>query len=329
MTVALITGVTGQDGWYLAQQLREAGVEVWGMTRAGVLPPDLSFVRATPAADLRDGGSLERAIIAARPDEIYHLAAQTSVAASWADPVGAGDVTGLGTARLLEAVRRAAPQARIFVASSSEVFGEPAAAPQDEATAIAPISPYGAAKAYAQRLAILYRQRYGLFVAVGILFNHESPRRPASFVSRKIVGGAVAVARGETSELRLGNLDAQRDWGYAADHVRAMRLILAHTEPDDFVVATGEAHSVADWCERAFARVGLDWRAHVVVDAAFWRPEGPVPMVGDAAKARRLLGWAPSVGFAGLVDLMMDAELAGTADRPELHRGSASATEGG
>ena len=309
MTVALVTGITGQDGPYLAAHLRDHGAEVWALSRTGGALPDLPFVHPTPPADLLDQASLDRAVAAARPDEVYHLAARSSVGESWTDPVGTGDATGLGTARLLEAVRRAAPDARVFLASSSEVFGEPDRAPQDETFPIRPVSPYGAAKAYAHHLARIYRRRHGLFVAVGILYNHESPLRPPSFVTRKITQGAVAIARGEQTELRLGNLDAQRDWGFAGDYVQAMRLMLQTDDPDEFVVATGQIHTVRDWCERAFERVGLDYRDHVVTDDAFWRPLEPVPLVGDPTKAHRRLGWSPTVHFPELVDLLVDADL--------------------
>lgn len=315
MPVALITGVAGQDGRYLAELLHADGVEVWGTTRSGAVPADVPFVRPL-VADLRDQASLERALAAAAPDEIYHLAARSSVAASWLDPVATGDATGLGTARLLAAVRRAAPASRVFVASSSEVFGEPDRAPQDETTPHRPTSPYGAAKAYAHHLAEIYRRRHDLFVAIGILFGHESPRRPPAFVARKISRGAVAIARGEQTELRLGNLEARRDWGFAGDYARAMPLILRYGAPADFVVATGRAHSVEEFCARAFARLGLDHRRYVVADAALWRPTGPVPLVGDAAKARRLLGWSPTVSFPDLVDLLVDADLGSTNRHP-------------
>lgn len=264
----------------------------------------------TPAADLRDGPSLERAVAAAHPDQVYHLAAQSSVAASWDDPVHTGDVTGLGTARLLDAARHSAPAARVVVASSLEVFGEPERAPQNEFTPIHPASAYGAAKAYGHHLAHAYRQHAGFFVAVAILGNHESPHRPIAFVSRKIVRGAVTIARGDARELRLGNLDARRDWGFAADYVRAFASMARHWEADDFVVANGETRSVSDWCRLAFGWLGIDWREHVVTDSRFRRPEGRVPRVGDAAKARCLLGWCPSVGFEALVEMMIEAELA-------------------
>src|SRR5215208_1826076 len=270
--VAFITGITGQDGYYLARHLHQLGAEVWGTSRAAILPQELNFARLVPIADYTDQKRLERAIAAANPDEIYHLAAQSSVAASWEDPVATIDITGLGTLRLLEAVRSVAPTARVFVASSSEIFGDPVRAPQDEQTAIRPTSPYGAAKVFAHHVAAIYRRRYDFFIAIGILYNHESPRRARSFVTQKIVQGAVAIARGQQAELRLGNLDALRDWGFADDYVRAMHLMLQQPEPGDYVVATGETHSVRDWCKFAFARVGLDYREYVVRDQQFWRP---------------------------------------------------------
>jgi GDPmannose 4,6-dehydratase len=307
---SLITGATGQDGFYLATLLRDEGHEVWAATRRGGGVPDLPWVQPAPPIDLRDGASLDAAVAAAAPDEVYHLAAQTSVGQSWDEPIETGDATGLGAARVLEAVRRQAPAARVFLASSSEIFGEPERSPQNEATPIRPVSPYAVAKAYAHQMAHLYRARHGLFVAVGILYNHESPRRPPSFVSRKITNGAVAIARGAATELRLGNLEAIRDWGFAGDTVRAMRLMLLADEPDNFVVATGVAHSVRDWCEAAFRRVGLDYRDYVVSDPAFWRPEGPVPLVGDARRAREILGWRPTVDFDDLVGMLVEADLA-------------------
>jgi GDPmannose 4,6-dehydratase len=308
MVVALITGITGQDGFYLANLLRGEGDEVWGLTRRGTLPPDLAFVRSTPPGDVRDQASIERAIKVTAPDEIYHLAAQSSVAESWSDSTHTGEVTGLGTARLLDAVGQIAPKARIFLASSSEIFGLPDSAPQNESTPIRPVSPYGAAKAYSHHLASVYR-RHGLYVAAGILYNHESPRRPKSFVTRKITQGAVSIARGDRSELRLGNLEARRDWGFAGDYVRAMRLMLQQPEPGDYVVATGETHSVRDFCETAFARVGLDYQAYVVSDPAYWRPAEPIPLVGDFSRAQNTLGWAPSVSFDELVNLLVAADL--------------------
>jgi GDPmannose 4,6-dehydratase len=307
--VAFITGITGQDGYYLARHLHQLGAEVWGTSRAGTLPQELDFARLVPIADYTDQKCLERAIAAAKPDEIYHLAAQSSVAASWEDPVETIDITGLGTLRLLEAVRSVAPTARVFVASSSEIFGDSVRAPQDEQTAIRPTWPYGAAKALAHLVAAIYRQRYEFFIAIGILYNHESPRRARSFVTQKIVQGAVAIARGQQAELRLGNLDALRDWGFADDYVRAMHLMLQQPEPGDYVVATGETHSVRDWCKFAFARVGLDYREYVVSDQQFWRPAEAVPLVGDPTKARQVLGWSVTTSLSDLVTIMVEAEL--------------------
>ena len=307
--VALITGITGQDGYYLARLLHECGVEVWGTTRSATAPDDLHFARVVQIADFTDQQRLEQAIAASNPDEIYHLAAQSSVAASWDEPVATGDITGLGTLRLLEAVRNVAPAARVFIASSSEVFGTPAHAPQNELTAIRPTSPYGAAKAFAHHVAAMYRQRYDHFIAIGILYNHESPRRPSSFVTRKIVQGAVAIARGHQSELRLGNLDARRDWGFAGDYVRAMRLMLQQPTPGDYVIATGETHAVRDWCEIAFGHVGLDYRQYVISDRRFWRPAEEVPLVGNIAKAKDELGWSPTTAFDDLVTSMVQAEI--------------------
>jgi GDPmannose 4,6-dehydratase len=307
--VAFITGITGQDGYYLARHLHQLGTEVWGTSRAAILPQELDFARLVPIADYTDQKRLERAIAAAKPDEIYHLAAQSSVAASWEDPVATIDITGLGTLRLLEAVRSVAPTARVFVASSSEIFGDPVRAPQDEQTVIRPTSPYGAAKAFAHHVAAIYRQRYDFFIAVGILFNHESPRRARSFVTQKIVQGAVAIARGQQVELHLGNLDALRDWGFAGDYVRAMHLMLQQPEPGDYVVATGETHSVRDWCKFAFARIGLDYREYVVRDQQFWRPAEAVPLMGDPTKARQVLGWSATTSLSDLVAIMVEAEL--------------------
>jgi len=307
--VAFITGITGQDGYYLARHLHQLGAEVWGTSRAAILPQELNFARLVPIADYTDQKRLERAIAAANPDEIYHLAAQSSVAASWEDPVATIDITGLGTLRLLEAVRSVAPTARVFVASSSEIFGDPVRAPQDEQTAIRPTSPYGAAKAFAHHVAAIYRRRYDFFIAIGILYNHESPRRARSFVTQKIVQGAVAIARGQQAELRLGNLDALRDWGFAGDYVRAMHLMLQQPFPGDYVVATGETHSVRDWCKFAFARVGLDYREYVVRDQQFWRPAEAVPLVGDPTKARQVLGWSVTTSLSDLVTIMVEAEL--------------------
>lgn len=310
MTTSLITGISGQDGPYLAAHLHEHGRVIWGASRTGQIPAALPFVRPCSPMTLEDAASVDRAIALVQPDEVYHLAAQSSVAASWADPTGAGDATGLGAVRMLEAVRRHAPSARLFIAASSEIFGTPTIAPQDESTPIAPVSPYGAAKAYAMHVARSYRQNYGLFVSVGILYNHESPLRPYHYVTQKIAQGAASIARGEQTELRLGNLESRRDWGFAGDYVRAMRLMLEQPEPSDFVVATGQTHSVGDFCQAAFDAVGLDWRQHVVSDPAFIRPGEPYNLVGDASKARRVLGWEPLVRFEELVHMMVGPERA-------------------
>lgn len=301
---SLITGISGQDGWYLAQYLHGLGEDIVGVSRTGAAIDDLPFVQMAPM-DLADTESVRRAIATSEATTVYHLAAQSSVGISWDDPVGTGDITGLGTARVLDAVRLVAPQTRVFIASSSEVFGDPEQSPQDEATAIRPVSPYGASKAYALHLARIYRRRHGLFVGVGLLFNHESPRRPPGFVTRKITSGAVAIAAGRATELRLGNLDAIRDWGAAVDFVQAMHAIVTHDEPDDFVIATGKPHSVRDWCQSAFALVGLDYRQYVVCDPAFWRPAEETPLVGNPAKANAVLNWRSTTDLQSLVASMI------------------------
>jgi GDPmannose 4,6-dehydratase len=283
MSTALITGISGQDGFYLARHLANDGMTVWGLSRSGAIPDVLPEVRAAPAADLRDADNLRRAVAAVQPDEIYHLAALTSVIDSWQQVETTIDVTATGTARLLEAIRQEAPRARVFLASSSEIFGTPDHAPQTEATPIRPVTPYGAAKACAYHLGCIYRDHHDIHVAIGILYNHESPRRPPSFVSRKITAGVAAIAAGSSEPLNLGNLNNRRDWTAAEDTVRAMPLILRHPEPRQWIVASGETHTVRDWCEIAFAHVGHDWREHVTSDLTFWRPEHEVPRVGDSS----------------------------------------------
>jgi GDPmannose 4,6-dehydratase len=309
MSVALVTGITGQDGYYLARLLANDGMTVWGLSRNGTIPADLPDVRAAPAADLGDADSLRRAISAVRPDEIYHLAALTSVVFSWKLVQATIDVTAAGTARLLEAIRLEAPRARVFLASSAEIFGTPDRAPQTEATPIRPITPYGAAKACAYHLGRMYRDRHGMHVAIGILYNHESPRRLPSFVSRKITAAAAAIAAGSPEPLMLGNLDNRRDWTAAEDTVRAMPLILRYSEPRAWIVASGETHTVRDWCEIAFAHIGRDWREHVASDPAFWRAEEEVPRVGDSTPLMEAVGWCPERSFADLVTSMVDADL--------------------
>ena len=312
---ALITGITGQDGSYLAELLLEKGYQVWGMVRRSStetsgridhIKDRISFLQA----DLLDQASLTKAMEAAAPDEIYNLAAQSFVPTSWAQPTLTGQFTGLGVSRLLEAMRQVAPRARFYQASSSEMFGKVREVPQNELTPFHPRSPYAVAKTYGHHITVNYRESYGLFAVSGILFNHESPRRGLEFVTRKISHGVAAIKAGRATELRLGNLDAQRDWGYAGDYVRAMWLMMQHGEPDDFVVATGENHSVREFVEIAFAHAGLDWEQYVRLDERFLRPAEVDHLRGDASKAQRLLGWEPTVSFPGLVRMMVDADLA-------------------
>ncbi len=312
---ALITGITGQDGSYLAELLLEQGYEVWGMVRRSStetseridhIKDRVTFLQA----DLLDQASLTKAVEAAAPDEIYNLAAQSFVPTSWAQPTLTGQFTGLGVSRVLEAMRQVAPKARFYQASSSEMFGKVREEPQNELTPFHPRSPYAVAKTYGHHITVNYRESYGLFAVSGILFNHESPRRGLEFVTRKISHGVAAIKTGRARELLLGNLDAQRDWGYAGDYVRAMWLMMQHDQPDDFVVATGENHSVREFVEIAFAHAGLEWERYVRQDERFLRPAEVDHLRGDAAKARRVLGWAPTVTFPELVRMMVDADLA-------------------
>jgi GDPmannose 4,6-dehydratase len=309
---ALVTGLTGQDGTYLAELLLERGYHVCGLVRPGArpLPPALQNAVELHAADLLDGPALATVLRRVRPDEVYHLAAVTFVPASVSDPLAVYEFNVLSAARLLEAVRSACPEARYFQAGSSEVFGDAASSPQNEDTPFRPRSPYGAAKAAAQQLVCAYRAAYGLFACTGILFNHESPRRGPEFVTRKITRGAARIRLGLDRELRLGSLDARRDWGYAGDHVRAMWLMLQQDRPDDYVIGTGEAHTVEEFVSAAFGQIGLDWREYVTVDPAFVRPPEKVQLVADASRARRRLGWRPEVSFTELVQRMVDADLA-------------------
>jgi GDPmannose 4,6-dehydratase len=311
---ALITGITGQDGSYLAELLLEQGYEVFGLVRRSSSPrleriahleDRLELLRG----DLLDPSSLVAAVAAARPDEVYNLAAQSFVPTSWQEPVLTAEFTGLGVTRLLEALRQAAPEARFYQASSSEIFGQVAQSPQDEHTPFWPRSPYGVAKLYGHWITVNYRESYGLFACCGILFNHESPRRGEEFVTRKITRAAARIARGLERELVLGNLAARRDWGFAGDYVRAMWLMLQRDDPRDYVIASGETHSVAEFCERAFAEVGLDWREHVRSDERFLRPAEIDRLVGDARRAREELGWRPQMDFAELVAHMVRADV--------------------
>jgi GDPmannose 4,6-dehydratase len=311
---ALITGITGQDGSYLADLLLEKGYEVHGMVRArGEHPPDRPPVRdevVLHTGDLLDEGSLTRVLSECLPDEVYNLAGTSFVAASWSDPVRAAESTAAAVARLLESVRRVVPEARFYQASSSEIFGLASSAPQDEDTPVRPRTPYGAAKAYGHFLTVTYRESRDLFATSGILYNHESPRRGLEFVTRKVTHGAAAIKLDLASELALGNLDAERDWGYAKDYVLAMWLMLQQDEPEDYVVATGVAHSVRELVNCAFGCAGLDPERYVRRDERFVRPAELVNLVGDASKARERLGWQPSVSFDELVQLMVDADLA-------------------
>lgn len=315
---AFITGISGQDGTLLARRLHAEGAEVHGLVRAD---DDLGTVRAAlPAGthlhvgDLTGTAALAALVGDVRPDEVYNLGGISSVAFSWQEPVLTGAVSGLGAVAVYEAAHRAQEASgrpvRVVQASSAEIFGEPDRSPQDERAAIRPVSPYGAAKAYAHLMAAAYRRR-GLGVSTVVLYNHESPLRPSTFVTRKITSAAARIAHEGGGTLALGNLDARRDWGWAPDYVDAMVRVARHDVADDWVVATGRSHTVADFVAAAFARVGIaDWRAHVVVDPAFVRPADPSEIVGDASRLRRELGWAPTVGFEELVGRMVDHDVA-------------------
>jgi GDPmannose 4,6-dehydratase len=312
---ALITGITGQDGSYLAELLLEKGYRVVGMTRRSSTASDerIAHIRdriEIVQGDLLDQASLVEALRTVAPAEVYNLAAQSFVPTSWNQPVLTGEFTALGVTRVLEAIRQVDLGIRFYQASSSEMFGKVREVPQTEATPFHPRSPYGVAKAYGHYLTVNYRESYGLFAVSGILFNHESPRRGLEFVTRKVTDGAARISLGLASELRMGNLEAQRDWGYAGDYVRAMWAMLQQDEPSDFVVATGVAHSVREVCEVAFARVGLDHERHVVADPGFYRPAEVDHLLGDAGRARAILGWTPEVSFRELIEMMVDADLA-------------------
>ncbi len=321
MPKALITGITGQDGSYLAELLLGKGYEVVGMVRR---TSHHSYERIEHlldrveivAADLLDQHSLTVVLQDTRPDEVYNLAAQSYVPTSWSQPVLTGEFTALGVTRILEAIRLVHPSARFYQASSSEMFGKVAETPQRETTAFYPRSPYGVAKVYGHWITVNYRESYGLYAVSGILFNHESPRRGIEFVTRKVTDGVARIKLGLASELRLGNLDARRDWGYAGDYVDAMWRMLQRERPQDYVVGSGETHSVRELVELAFAHVGLDYRKHVVSDPRYYRPAEVDLLLADPGKARRELGWAPTVGFAELVAKMVDADMARMTARP-------------
>ena len=311
---ALITGIAGQDGSYLAELLVSDGYDVTGLVRppAGRPLPNLAAVRDSirlVEGDLLDAASLHRAVASVRPDELYHLAAPTLVPASWDDPTETVAAIATATATLLAAARATDPGMRMWVAASSEVFGDAGETPQHEGSPMRPRTPYGVAKLAAHGLAGAMRECHGMFVCSGIAYNHESPRRPERFLSRKVARGAAAISLGRQDELVLGDLDAVRDWSHAADAVRAMRLALAHDEPGDYVVASGVGRTVADLVRTAFAHVGLDPDAHVRVDPALVRPPEPTPLVGDPSRARRVLGWSAERSFDEMVAEMVDADL--------------------
>jgi len=311
---ALITGITGQDGSYLAELLLAEGYEVFGLTRRlsasnyWRIEHLLDRITLIPG-DLLDQLSLIRALERAQPHELYNLAAMSFVPASWDQPMLTGEFNSQGVTRVLEAVRVVDPKIRVYQASSSEMYGKVREIPQTELTPFYPRSPYGVSKVFAHYITVNYRESYDLFAVSGILFNHESPRRGLEFVTRKVTDGVARIKAGLTQQLGLGNLDAQRDWGFAGDYVRAMWMMLQQDEPDDFVIATGESHSVRQLVEIAFTHAGLDWQQHVVLDPAFIRPAEVDHLIGDASKARTRLGWAPTVDFAGLVTMMVDADL--------------------
>ena len=312
---ALITGITGQDGSYLAELLLDHGYEVIGVVRRS---STVNFERIAHIqdrltlvpGDLLDQGSLVSIVAEHRPGEVYNLAAQSFVLTSFSQPVLTGDVTALGTVRLLEAIRHVDPDIRFYQASSSEMFGKVAEVPQTESTPFHPRSPYGVAKAYAHWITVNYRESYDMFATSGILFNHGSPRRGLEFVERKVSNGVARIKLGLDRELRLGNLDARRDWGSAADYVEAMRRMLQLDEPGNFVVASGETHSIRELCEVAFGHVGLDWTDHVVQDKRYYRPAEVDLLIGDPSLAHKILDWQPSTTFEDLVCTMVDADLA-------------------
>ncbi len=314
MPKALITGVTGQDGSYLAELLLAKGYEVVGVVRR---TSHHSYERIehlldrieVVAADLLDQHSLTVVLQDTRPDEVYNLAAQSYVPTSWTQPVLTGEFTALGVTRILEAVRLVHPSAKFYQASSSEMFGRVTETPQRETTSFYPRSPYGVAKVYGHWITVNYRESYDLFAVSGILFNHESPRRGIEFVTRKVTDGVARIKLGLARELRLGNLDARRDWGFAGDYVDAMWRMLQQPEPRDYVIGTGQTHSVRELVESAFSHVGLDWRKHVTTDPKYMRPAEVDLLQADPSKARKELGWSPKVGFAELVAMMVDADL--------------------
>ncbi len=318
---ALITGITGQDGSYLAEFLLEKGYEVYGMVRRTStvryeriqhIQSQLNIIQG----DMGDLSSLITAISTIEPDEVYNLAAQSFVPTSWNQPVFTGDITGLGVTRMLDAIRTVNPKIRFYQASSSEMFGKVQEVPQKETTPFYPRSPYGVAKVYGHWITINYRESYDMFACSGILFNHESPRRGMEFVTRKVTYHAAKIKLGLAKEIRIGNTDAKRDWGFAGDYIRAMWLMLQQEEPDDYVVATGETYSVERLLEVAFEHVGLNWKDYAVQDPRFMRPAEVDLLVGDPSKAKEKLGWEPEVSFEQLIGMMVDSDLQKLTDDP-------------
>jgi GDPmannose 4,6-dehydratase len=312
---ALITGITGQDGSYLAEFLLSKGYEVGGVIRRASTEGHERITHLMDKvemhqADLLDQSSLATAIDEFQPTEIYNLAAQSFVPTSWKQPVLTAEFTGVAVTRVLEAMRSVKSDARIYQASSSEMYGRVLEVPQSETTPFYPRSPYGVAKVYGHYITVNYRESYDMFAVSGILFNHESPRRGLEFVTRKISNGVARIKLGLDTELHLGNRDAQRDWGFAGDYVQAMWLMLQQDEPDDYVIATGETHTVQEFVEIAFGHAGLNWEEHVKLDPKFIRPAEVDLLIGDPAKAKQELGWQPSVNFRGLVEMMVDADIA-------------------
>ncbi|MDH4359063.1 MAG: GDP-mannose 4,6-dehydratase [Candidatus Berkelbacteria bacterium] len=313
--VVLITGITGQDGSYLAEFLLGKGYKVFGLVRRSSTEIDsrIAHLRGKITliqGDLLDQHSLDEAIREVRPDEVYNLAAQSFVPTSWNQPVLTGEYNAIGVTKVLEAIHHYGKKTtRFYQASSSEMFGKVRETPQKETTSFHPRSPYGVAKVYGHYITVNYRESFGLFAVSGILFNHESPRRGLEFVTRKITDGVARIKLGLANELRLGNLDSKRDWGFAGDYVEAMWLMLQQNKPDDFVVGTGETHSVKEFCQIAFSRVGLDWKKYVKIDKKFWRPAEVDVLVSNPSKAKRVLGWKPKVKFRELVEMMVDADM--------------------
>src|SRR5438477_2153491 len=312
---ALITGITGQDGTYLAELLLSRGYKVYGLVRGQNNPRIAMVANLCPGVEFVEGDLLDQSsIIAAleqcQPTEVYNLGAISFVGLSFKQAVLTGEITGLGVTRMLEAIRTVNDKIKFYQASSSEMFGKVRESPQNELTPFHPRSPYGVAKTYGHYITVNFRESYGIFACSGILFNHESPRRGKQFVTRKVTDAVARIAAGRARELRLGNLDAKRDWGFAGDYVQAMWLMLQQPRPDDYVVASGETHSVRELCEIAFGHAGLDWQKHVVVDPTLVRPAEVDLLIGDAAKARRVLGWAPKHSFRDLIEMMVDADMA-------------------